>query len=311
MDEETRAKVNKRFYGHDKLKSKYTPKLPSATEREYARIVKQYMKLLKDEVEASLPEFKRIYKQELRESDEYRQNYRADSATGLMLAIERTFQKIGINLSKKVEQFGLTKKLTELANLGRKLTVREWKKVIFATLGINIMEDYYSGVMFKRLMDQWVSQNVDLISTIPHETLSTMKELVYEGYAKGQTTASIAKAIKDAYGISRSHALFIARDQCAKLNGDIQREQQMNAGITHYIWSTSDDERVRSCHAEFDGKVFSWNDPPEIWYETKRGRVYTGRRCHPGQDYNCRCIGRPVFNREGLDLPTESEEKNE
>lgn len=42
-----------------------------------------------------------------------------------------------------------------------------------------------------------------------------------------------------------------------------------------YIWRTTGDNKVRSSHAERDGKVFSWDLPPEGG--------------HPGEDYNCRC----------------------
>jgi hypothetical protein len=36
--------------------------------------------------------------------------------------------------------------------------------------------------------------------------------------------------------------------------------------------------------------------------------AYTGRRCHPGKDYNCRCVALPVFNLPGLNLPWEGKE---
>jgi len=44
---------------------------------------------------------------------------------------------------------------------------------------------------------------------------------------------------------------------------------------THYIWRTRRDGKVRSVHAEREGQVFSWNDPPQGG--------------NPGEDYNCRC----------------------
>lgn len=49
---------------------------------------------------------------------------------------------------------------------------------------------------------------------------------------------------------------------------------------THYIWRTRGDGKVRSRHAKFNGKVFSWNNPPEGGY-------------HPGEDYGCRCWAEP------------------
>jgi len=50
---------------------------------------------------------------------------------------------------------------------------------------------------------------------------------------------------------------------------------------THYIWRTRRDGKVRSAHAERDGQVFSWENPPEGG--------------HPGVDFNCRCTAEPFF----------------
>ncbi|WP_431023800.1 phage minor head protein [Halomonas sp. H5] len=72
-----------------------------------------------------------------------------------------------------------------------------------------------------------------------------------------------------------------------------QKEKQVSAGITHYRWSSAGDERVcENCRAN-DGKIFSWNDPPQ-----------TG---HPGEvkccteKSGCRCVAAPL-------LPWEVEE---
>ncbi|MCK5296953.1 MAG: minor capsid protein [Alphaproteobacteria bacterium] len=47
-----------------------------------------------------------------------------------------------------------------------------------------------------------------------------------------------------------------------------------------YIWRTKSDNKVRSSHAEREGKIFSWDNPPEGG--------------HPGEAYNCRCEAEPV-----------------
>ena len=57
-------------------------------------------------------------------------------------------------------------------------------------------------------------------------------------------------------------------------------ETRENHTTTHYIWRTQDDNKVRSRHAEFDDKIFSWDEPP------------AGGK-HPGEDYGCRCWAEP------------------
>lgn len=43
----------------------------------------------------------------------------------------------------------------------------------------------------------------------------------------------------------------------------------------YYVWKSVGDSKIRRSHAERDGQVFCWDNPPEGG--------------HPGEDYNCRC----------------------
>lgn len=292
----TAERTSKRFGSHEVLYSRYVPQIPASAEREYVRTTNAYMKILKEELEKELPKLKEAYK--ANRDEEVAQNRRNDSATDLMLAVTQIFNTVKNNVIARTTGFGLRRKLENLAHLNRKLTVKEWKRAIKATLGIDIREDYYLGNFYVEQLEKWISENVDLIKTIPEDTLEKMKDIVYDGFTNGKTTTRMVKEMQRAYGISRRRAELIARDQTAKLNGQIQRAQQQDAGITEYIWCTTGDERVRRSHRELNGKKFSWDDPPEN---------SDGRKCHPGEDYQCRCIGRPVFNRNRISLPMEED----
>lgn len=293
-------KVGNKFYGHDTLNSKYDPQIPASAEREYVRMTNAYIGILKKELEEQLPKLKEAYKKE--RDAEVREQRRNDSATDFMLAISKIFTNIKNNIISKTTGFGLRHKLEELAHMNRKLTIKEWKKAVRATLGIDIREDYYLGDFYVEQLKKWVDENVSLISTIPEETLDKMRDIVYDGFANGKTTTRMVKEIQKVYGVSRRRAELIARDQTAKLNGKIQQAQQLDAGITEYIWYSVGDERVRKSHRALNGKKFSWNEPPIV-------DERTGRRCHPGEDYQCRCIARPVFNKNTLVLPIANEGK--
>ena len=293
----TANRTGKKFGSHKTLYSKYTPQVPQSADREYAKLANAYMRLLKEELETELPKLKEDYK---RNRDEDKKlNQRNDGYTDMMLRINKLFADMKEHLASKTNGFGLRRKLETLAQLNRKLTVKEWKKAIKATLGIDIREDYYLGDFYAEQLEQWVNYNIDLISTIPSGTLDKMRDMVFNGYAKGETTTQMVKDIQRVYRISKDHASLIARDQTAKLNGQIQQYQQQDAGITQYIWTTTGDERVRESHRELNGKIFNWSEPPVN---------SDGRACHPGEDYQCRCIGRPVFNKETLNLPIEDDD---
>ena len=165
------------------------------------------------------------------------------------------------------------------------------------------MDDYYSGDFYEEALRRWVDENVQKIKSIPNDTLGSMREIILDGFRKGRTVTDISKEIQKEYSVTRRKAQALARDQVSTLNAKISKMQQEDAGCTKYRWSSSKDSRVRDCHRALDGKIFRWDDPPEMWYETKAGRVYTGRHCHPGEDYCCRCVAIPVFDLDTVDVP--------
>ena len=57
-------------------------------------------------------------------------------------------------------------------------------------------------------------------------------------------------------------------------------------GFQYYVWTTRKDDRVRPDHARLEGRICNWNDPPVV-------DLRSGRRRHPGEDYNCRCTAAP------------------
>ena len=296
LNEETMQKVGKKFYGHRTLISKYEPKVPEASERAYNSLVNSYMAILREELLKELPNLKDVYREELRKDNA--DGSRTDSISGILLAVASIFTRVKNNIVLRVSRFNLEEKLAEVAVLNRKMTTNEWARCIRSTLGIDIRKDYYLGNFYSRELAEWVSENVNLIKTIPEDTLDKMKDIVLQGYQDGKSTTDMAKQIQLAYGISKKRAKFIATDQTAKLNGNIQRAQQLDAGITQYKWCTCGDERVRSSHRALNGKIFSWNDAPVN---------SDGRKCHPGEDFRCRCIGRPVFDRNTLNIPAKDD----
>jgi hypothetical protein len=66
-----------------------------------------------------------------------------------------------------------------------------------------------------------------------------------------------------------------------KLPKDVKAALEGDHPTTHYIWRTAGDKNVRPEHAENEGKIFAWSNPPK-----------TG---HPGADYGCRCQAEPYW----------------
>lgn len=279
-----------RFRGNKRLLCKINIQYPQQAEREFQRVSNGYMRLLNEILKDHLPEIRDAARIE-REA-----NSRHDDVSDLMDKIAAIFNTMAVELERRMSKFGLYDKVQAMAKLTRKLSIKEWKRAVKSTLGVDLLDDYYSGEMFRELMQKWVDDNVGLIKTIPQESLGRMRQIVMEGYRKGETTTSIVKKMQRTYSIDRRHAQLLARDQIAKLNGNIAQQQQQDAGVEEYIWSISNDSRVRESHRRLNGKRFRWDDPPVVDEKT-------GRRCHPGQDYECRCVALAVFDIDTIDLP--------
>lgn len=296
-----REDIKRKNGGKRIIESKYVPKYPISAEREYIRLINAYMIIEREVLKQFIPEIKQAINDGTRyrtdskkDNEEERKKKRISTIDNTIVRLSLIFERILRELNTAFGLFDLKREINRIADIEHKLTVREWKKAVKKTLGIDILEDYYYGEHYKEMLEKWVSDNVDLIKAIPNQSLDRMKEIVYRNYMRGTTTTDIVKEIQREYGIGKRHARLIARDQTAKLNADITESQQRDAGIKYYRWSGVMDERERPSHRRLQGKIISWDNPPE---------TDGGRRCHPGEDYQCRCCASPVFDIDNLDIP--------
>lgn len=146
----------------------------------------------------------------------------------------------------------------------------------FARLGIKVKKEPKLG----SLIAGWTKDNVARIKGMQDDQLGKIERLLREGHGMRYETLAdrIAEQVEE---ITQSRAEAIARDQVLTLNGQITRERQTAAGIEQFVWTTSQDERVREEHEDLEGETFDWDDPPDVGV--------------PGEDYNCRCTAFAVL----------------
>ena len=132
--------------------------------------------------------------------------------------------------------------------------------------------------------------NVELIKSVPMEYFDRIQNAVFGGVRNGDAPTTIARNIQKATGITDRRARLIARDQSAKLTGEISERRQKQSGIKYFKWITSKDERVGTDHARAAARdvgygpgVYRWDNPP------KEG--IPGSATRP----NCRCTATPIF----------------
>lgn len=253
----------------------YIPKYPKMLEAQYIKLASSYV----DKMQAITERLFSRYLPGIVDSAGFRQDSWNDNVKDVIDALKISFDKELPNFSIYAEDIG--QKSSSWHN-------KEWQKTMKSISEINF---YQNEPWLVDVMKSFVSQNTNLITKLTDETLQNVNGIIDRGIIAGKRHETLMKEIlngtelqKGVFKTVRTRARLIARDQVAKLNGNLMRLRQTNLGITHYFWRTSLDERVRSSHEELEGQRFSWKNPPSVG--------------HPGEDYQCRCTAEPDF--EGL-----------
>lgn len=130
---------------------------------------------------------------------------------------------------------------------------------------------------------------VELIKSLPIDAGIRAQNLAMEAVAGGRRPADIAADILASGDVTESRAMLIARTESSRASAVITQSRAQSIGATHYIWRTAGDSDVRESHAEMDGKVVAYDDPPDL----------DGMTGHAGEFPNCRCYAEPILS--GLD----------
>lgn len=136
------------------------------------------------------------------------------------------------------------------------------------------------------VMREALANQVSLITSLPTEAGERVHRLTTEALSTGRRAEDIAKEIARSGEVTESRARLIARTEVSRTATELTKARMLHIGSTEYVWVTAGDTDVRPSHKRLNGKVFSWNDPPE---------ADPGYRCHPGTIFNCRCVARPLL----------------
>ncbi|SAK33214.1 SPP1 family phage head morphogenesis protein [Burkholderia multivorans] len=135
-----------------------------------------------------------------------------------------------------------------------------------------------------------MAEQVTLIKSIPLEAAERVHRLTIEALEDSTRAAAISKEIQRSGEVAKSRADLIARTEVSRAATSLTEARARAVGSTHYRWVTSGDSDVRPGHRALNGKVFAWDDPPEV---NENGRIM---RHHPGQIWNCRCWAEPIIS---------------
>jgi SPP1 gp7 family putative phage head morphogenesis protein len=164
----------------------------------------------------------------------------------------------------------------------------EFARQVRAALGIDLSASIPG---FRSMVEAFRDRNLGLITALADDQVDKVRKALDKG-GQGRRVEDLADDIREATGVSEDKAALLARDQTLKLNAEVTQARHEAAGITEYVWRTSEDERVRPDHKALDGTRQAYASPPIV-------DERSGRRENPGGDYQCRCTAEPVI--EGFD----------
>lgn len=144
------------------------------------------------------------------------------------------------------------------------------------------LQDYLKAAAF---------QNSQLIKSLPARYLEQVQNIVIGNMRNGMRPSYIEQQLVKEFGVSQRRAKLIARDQHSKIQGDMNRIRQVKSGLKYFRWLTSHDDRVRHAHrvagdkvTKYGKGVYSWDDLP----------IVDGVPTFPGQPIQCRCVAVPI-----------------
>lgn len=173
---------------------------------------------------------------------------------------------------------------------------QRFNQAVRAVLGVDIFTSV-DGQALQIAMRSWIRENTALIVNVNEQTMTEIGGLAQRAMRGGEGHRQIAKEIRRRFRMTEARAKLIARDQISKLNGQITQQRNEALGVERYIWSTSEDERVRESHRVMNGKLCRWDDASV--YSDDGGRTWNSRSSlggyvgHPGSDFQCRCVSSP------------------
>lgn len=192
------------------------------------------------------------------------------------------------------------------ASQTNKFNQTQWANFVSDLLGTT----YYppDAPQVTEALKVWTTRNFELIRSLSEQEIAKVNHVIHESVLQGISYKDVMADLRiiDQH-MSVNRAKLIARDQVGKLNGELAKDRQLDAGVDAYEWQTAGDERVRGnpygpfkraipSHYIMDHKICSWKDATVIldmghWIP-RESRMPSS---HPGQDIQCRCVGIPYM----------------
>jgi SPP1 gp7 family putative phage head morphogenesis protein len=187
----------------------------------------------------------------------------------------------------------------QFGNIGKLLDAWAYSKLkVYINQAMRKNRNKFFSIMFEKddpiiqeFMQGYVKKNIELVQALGKQYIPEITSLASKTFLEGGSRKDLAYEMLKFTDGNKNKARFWARDQVGSAYSEFTHVRQTSIGITHFIWRTSRDNKVRETHQELEGRKFDW----------KTGAANTGLlndtpgAKFPGQPYNCRCSAEPVI----------------
>jgi SPP1 gp7 family putative phage head morphogenesis protein len=153
------------------------------------------------------------------------------------------------------------------------------------SFGIDV---FSNSQLARNYLDAATYQNATLITSIPAQYLEQVSNIVMANMRAGMRPSFIEAQLASQFGVTARRAKMIARDQTAKVQGELNKRKQQAAGFNFFRWVDSHDQRVRHRHRAIAEKVTDYGEGVYRWDDLPLSDK--GEPIQPGSDYQCRCV---------------------
>lgn len=158
------------------------------------------------------------------------------------------------------------------------------------------------GTVLGNRVNQLIAENAKYISSIAEEQASVLVGQINRAIQQGARPGTIAKMARNHFPkLLRSRVNLIARTESQKISTALTQARSEEVGAEFYLWSTSEDVRVRTSHKKMNDVLIPWNEAPNP--EALNGEKSTLGSYHVGSCPNCRCTPIVVLSIDDISWP--------
>lgn len=110
--------------------------------------------------------------------------------------------------------------------------------------------------------------------------IAEMREKVQKAVLEGYREDEVQEMLQKEFKIGADKAKFLAQNETSIMLAELKKVVYTDMGYEYFVWNTILDGKERELHADLNGKIFRFDEPPII-------DARTGQRGLPGQTYNC------------------------